>query len=138
MKIRLIFFLAKRNTIILFHMYQVFSSLYGHLHFFVHFFFTFMEYFFIVHPISIQSLVCPCLLLDQTRKNQVIQNQQAMGPILFMLLHLFRTEKKNCKRKITFFPCVRRSSHLCQRIPLPISLRPRTCLGFFPSFSHDV
>ena len=35
----------------LFHMYQVFSSLQGHLHFFVHFFFTFMEHFFIVHPI---------------------------------------------------------------------------------------
>ena len=35
----------------LFHMYQVFSSLQGHLHFFVHFFCTFMEHFFIVHPI---------------------------------------------------------------------------------------
>ena len=32
-------------------MYQDFSSLQGHLHFFVHFFFTFMEHFFIVHPI---------------------------------------------------------------------------------------
>ena len=40
----------------LFHMYQVFSSLQGHLHFFVHFFCTFMEHFFIVHPIS-----CICL-----------------------------------------------------------------------------
>ena len=36
----------------LFHMYQVFSSLHGHLQFFVHFFFTFMERFFIDHPIS--------------------------------------------------------------------------------------
>ena len=36
----------------LFHMYQVFSSLHGHLQFFVHFFFTFMEHFFIDHPIS--------------------------------------------------------------------------------------
>jgi len=36
----------------LFHMYQVFSSLQGHLHFFVYFFFPFMEHFFIVHPIS--------------------------------------------------------------------------------------
>jgi len=35
----------------LFHMYQVFSSLHGHLQFFVHFFFTFMEHFFIDHPI---------------------------------------------------------------------------------------
>ena len=35
----------------LLYMYQVFSSLLGHLHFFVHFFLTFMEYFFIDHPI---------------------------------------------------------------------------------------
>ena len=33
------------------HLYQIFSSLQGHLHFFVHFFFTFMEHFFIGHPI---------------------------------------------------------------------------------------
>ena len=33
-------------------MYQIFSSLRNHLHFFVHFFFTFMEYFFCGHPIS--------------------------------------------------------------------------------------
>ena len=31
--------------------YQIFSSLLGHFHFFVHFFFTFMENFFMVHPI---------------------------------------------------------------------------------------
>ena len=36
----------------LLYMYQVFSSLLGHLHFFVHFFLTLMEYFFIDHPIS--------------------------------------------------------------------------------------
>ena len=36
----------------LLYMYQVFSSLLGHLHFFVHFFLTFVEYFFIDHPIS--------------------------------------------------------------------------------------
>ena len=35
----------------LWHMYQVFSSLQGHLHFFVHFFFTFMGQFFLGHPI---------------------------------------------------------------------------------------
>jgi len=35
------------------HLYQIFSSLQGHLHFFVHFFFTFMENFFIGHPIHI-------------------------------------------------------------------------------------
>ena len=31
---------------------QVFSSLQGHLHFFVHFFFTFMGQFFLGHPIQ--------------------------------------------------------------------------------------
>ena len=35
----------------LLYMYQIFSSLRSHLHFFVHFFFTFMEYFFFGHPI---------------------------------------------------------------------------------------
>ena len=35
----------------LFYMYQVFSSLQGHLHFLAHFFFTFMEYFFLDQPI---------------------------------------------------------------------------------------
>ena len=33
-------------------MCQIFSSLQGHLHFFVHFSFTFMEWLIIVHPIS--------------------------------------------------------------------------------------
>ena len=41
----------------LFHMYQVFSSLQGHLHFFGHFSFTFMEYFFFDHPISLTDRV---------------------------------------------------------------------------------
>ena len=36
-------------------MYQVFSSLQGHLHFFGHFSFTFMEYFFFDHPILKQN-----------------------------------------------------------------------------------
>ena len=37
-------------------MYQVFNSLQGHLHFFVHFFFTFMGQFFLGHPIPPQYL----------------------------------------------------------------------------------
>ena len=41
----------------LFHMYQVFSSLQGHPHFFVHFSFTFMEYFFIDHHIPFRLLL---------------------------------------------------------------------------------
>ena len=36
----------------LLHMYQIFSSLLGHLHFFVHFSFTFVGQFFLGHPIS--------------------------------------------------------------------------------------
>ena len=38
-------------------MYQVFSSLLGHLHFFVHFSFTFMEHLFFGHPISIRASI---------------------------------------------------------------------------------
>ena len=33
-------------------MLEIFSPLQSHLHFFVHFFYTFMEYFFFGHPIS--------------------------------------------------------------------------------------
>ena len=37
-------------------MYQIFSSLQGHLHFSVHFFFTFMANFFVTTPYQITSL----------------------------------------------------------------------------------
>ena len=40
----------------LLYMCQVFSSLLCHLQFFVHFFVTFMVYFFIDHPISLKSI----------------------------------------------------------------------------------
>ena len=43
------FFLIFAGSIM--YMYQVFSSLLVNLHFFEHFFLTFMEYFFIDHPI---------------------------------------------------------------------------------------
>ena len=39
-------------TMMLLHMYQIFRSLRGHLHFCVHFFLTFMVNFFFDHPIS--------------------------------------------------------------------------------------
>ena len=39
-------FFVKRNTILLLYMYQVFIFLQDHLHFFLHFFFTFMEQLF--------------------------------------------------------------------------------------------
>ena len=39
----------------LFYMYQVFSSLQGHLHFLGHFSFTFMEYFFLGRAISFKK-----------------------------------------------------------------------------------
>ena len=51
------YFFVKRNTMMLFCMYQVFSSLLGHLHFFVHFSFTFMEHLFFGHPISWTELI---------------------------------------------------------------------------------
>ena len=38
----------------LLYMYQIYSSLQSHLHFFVLFFFTFMEYFFCGHPIYLE------------------------------------------------------------------------------------
>ena len=41
----------------LLYLYQIFSSLRSHLHFFVHFFFTFMEYFFLWTPYIISSLL---------------------------------------------------------------------------------
>ena len=46
-------FFGKIFTVMLFHMYQVFSSLLGHLHFSLHFFSTFMEQLFNNHPISV-------------------------------------------------------------------------------------
>ena len=46
-------FFGKIFTVMLFHMYQVFSSLLGHLHFSLHFFSTFMEQLFNNHPISL-------------------------------------------------------------------------------------
>ena len=50
-------FFAKRNTILLLYMYQVFISLQDHLHFFLHFFFTFMEQFFLDDPIYISFVL---------------------------------------------------------------------------------
>ena len=44
------YFFVKRFTMMLLYMYQIFSSLRSHLHFFVHFFFTLMEYFFFWTP----------------------------------------------------------------------------------------
>ena len=48
---------TKRNFILLLYMYQVFKFLLGPLHFFVHFFFTFMENLFLVHPIPFRPIV---------------------------------------------------------------------------------
>ena len=47
----------------LFHMYQVFNSLLGHLHFSVHFLFTFMEQLFNDHPIYKCKRECMCICL---------------------------------------------------------------------------
>ena len=45
---------GKILTAMMFHMFQVFSSLLGHFHFRLHFFSTFMEQLFLNHPISIE------------------------------------------------------------------------------------
>ena len=45
-------FFAKRNTILLLYVYQVFIFLQDHLHLFLHFFFTFMEQLFFDDPMS--------------------------------------------------------------------------------------
>ena len=50
-------FFGKTFTVMLFHMYQVFSSLLGHLHFSLHFFSTFMEQLFLNHPISVYDIL---------------------------------------------------------------------------------
>ena len=47
-------FFWKILTVILSHMYQVFSSLLCHLHFSLHFFSTFMEQLFLNHPIPVR------------------------------------------------------------------------------------
>ena len=54
-------FFIKRNTILLLYMYQVFILLLGHLPFFLLFFFTFMENFFLRQSLSehIQSSDVP-------------------------------------------------------------------------------
>ena len=47
---------AKTNTILVFFMYQVFIFLLSHLHYFVHFLFSFVENLFMDHPISFRIL----------------------------------------------------------------------------------
>ena len=56
-------FFAKRNTILLLYMYQVFIFLQDHLHFFLRFFFTFMEQLFLDDPISSWNKVLDKTLL---------------------------------------------------------------------------
>ena len=69
--IRKIFF-VKRFTMMLLYIYQIFSSLRSHLHFFVHFFFTFMEYFFCGHPISKPCSTTPLGSLQPGKKHQIV------------------------------------------------------------------
>ena len=75
------------------HLYQIFSSLQGHLHFFVHFFFTFMEHFFIGHPIRLTSLTEVGYKIKQNtimllRKHQVFNSLQGH---LHFFVHFFFT-----------------------------------------------
>ena len=79
-------FFGKILTVMLFHMYQVFSSLLGHLHFSLHFFSTFMEQLFLNHPISCRAKnpKKALILLDGTTpffyKKTVYKNIQAEIP----------------------------------------------------------
>ena len=57
-------FFGKILTVMLFHMYQVSSSLLGHLHFSLHFFSTFMEQLFFNHPIS-SSISNACTIISR-------------------------------------------------------------------------
>ena len=72
------YFFVKKFTMMLLYMYQVFSSLRSHLHFFVHFFFSFMEYFFFGHPISCQF-------------RTLIRITRAVALQTFTCLNLFQT-----------------------------------------------
>ena len=64
------YFFVKMFIIMLLHMYQIFSSLRGHLHYLVHFFFTFMVNFFFDHPISIRNT----LVSRHTPNTHIISN----------------------------------------------------------------
>ena len=50
-------FFTKRNTILLWYLYQVFIFLQDHLHFFLHFFSTFVENLFKKYPIFVQFII---------------------------------------------------------------------------------
>ena len=60
-------FFYKRYTILLLYMYQVFIFPQDHLRFFLHFFFTFMEQFFLDDPIAGQMNVWFYLFLPSNR-----------------------------------------------------------------------
>ena len=63
-------FFGKMIMVMLFHIYPVFSSQLGHLHFSLHFFFTFMEQLFNNHPIpkpNIRHSYMQCKKYEQKR-----------------------------------------------------------------------
>ena len=87
-------FFVKRITIMMLRMYQVFSSLQGHLHFFVHFIFTFMENLFHGSPdIYVYEL------------NALIS--YSFNPYCIISIKLVhpRLKSEELKERSTTFPC---------------------------------
>ena len=89
-------FFGKMFTVMLFHMYQVFSSLLGHLHFSLHFFSTFMEQLFNNHPIS---LCCRGLASPPVPSGAAAQKGEMKG----RKTYLNRLACAKCKQNLKFF-----------------------------------
>ena len=70
---------------ILLYMYQIFSSLRGHFHFFVHFFFTFMEHFFLDTPYLVAHIHWMRRSInDDSDKKKISMNQKRMCHLLVL------------------------------------------------------
>jgi len=103
--IGIFFYFAKTDTILVLFTYKVFIFLLGHLHFFVHLFFTVMEKLFMNHPISfnlhdVSHLNLRCRPVDVLVNNDDEGGTDRPKPI-FTIIH---------------FPLLPISSSLCDLI----------------------
>ena len=87
----------------LFHMYQVFSSLLGHLLLSLHFFSTFMEQLFLNHPISL-----PCLL----RSVVIVFHNEGWTPLLRTVHSVVNRTPKKLLKEVVMFDDYSDKSHL--------------------------
>ena len=78
-------FHAKINTIMLLSLYQIFIFLLSHLHFFLHFFFTFMENLFKKHPIP--GLLVLSLIFFHRKCLSLHPKPSPQTKILFQFTH---------------------------------------------------